>query len=75
MIIAPANEYISPGTARASGLVVAATSPIRQAKDLNGKTIACTALHSVAETAPRAWIDENGGDSSLVVKFIEFPLP
>jgi NitT/TauT family transport system substrate-binding protein len=72
VVIAPANEYISPS--RNAGLVLAPGSAIRQAKDLNGKTIAVAALHSLSESAPRAWIDRNGGDSSTV-KFVEIPFP
>jgi NitT/TauT family transport system substrate-binding protein len=70
--IAPANEYIS-GSHNA-GLVLAANSSVRDAKDLDGKTIAASTLRSLAETAPRAWIDQHGGDSSSV-KFVEMPFP
>jgi ABC-type nitrate/sulfonate/bicarbonate transport system substrate-binding protein len=70
--IAPANEYISPS--RNAGLVLAANSPVRQAKDLNGKIIAVSNLRSISETTARAWMDRNGGDSSTA-KFVEIPFP
>lgn len=70
--IAPANEYISQS--RNAGIVLPAGSTVRQAKDLNGKTIAVVALHSLSENAPRAWMDRNGGDSTTV-KFVEVPFP
>jgi ABC-type nitrate/sulfonate/bicarbonate transport system substrate-binding protein len=72
VVIAPANEYVSPnGNA---GLVLPANSTVHQAKDLNGKTIAVSNLRSLSENAVRAWMDRNGGDSSTA-KFVEIPFP
>jgi ABC-type nitrate/sulfonate/bicarbonate transport system substrate-binding protein len=72
IVIAPANEYISPsGNA---GLVLPANSPVHLAKDLNGKIIAVSNLRSLSENAARAWMDRNGGDSTSV-KFVEIPFP
>jgi NitT/TauT family transport system substrate-binding protein len=48
------------------------TSPIRTAKELNGKTIGIPALRTISEYAPRIWMDRNGGDSTTV-KFLEIP--
>lgn len=53
-------------------LVVGANSPIRDAKDLTGKTIAVTGLRGLDEIAVDAWLDANGGDSKSV-KFTELP--
>ena len=72
--IAPATEYLSPATTRTNALVLPASSPIQQAKELNGKIIAVAGLHTLSETAARVWIDQNGGDSSTV-KFVEVPFP
>jgi ABC-type nitrate/sulfonate/bicarbonate transport system substrate-binding protein len=72
VVIAPANEYISPS--RNAGLALAANSPVHQAKDLNGKVIAVSNLRSLSENAARAWIDRNGGDSATI-KFVEIPFP
>lgn len=55
-------------------LVVADDSPIRNAKDFAGKTIAVQALKDLNEFSTRAWLDKNGGDSKSV-KFIELPSP
>jgi NitT/TauT family transport system substrate-binding protein len=52
------------------GLVVLKDSPIKTAKDLNGKTLGVNGLKNIAEYAPSMWIDKNGGDSSTV-KFVE----
>lgn len=51
-------------------LVVAKNSPIRVASDLNGKTIAVAGLGSIANYAPRLWMDKNGGDSTTA-HFVE----
>jgi NitT/TauT family transport system substrate-binding protein len=67
-IVAAGNQYES--SAPIAAIVVAQNSPIRSAKDLNGKTIGANAVKSISEYAPRAWIDKNGGDSATV-KFLE----
>jgi ABC-type nitrate/sulfonate/bicarbonate transport system substrate-binding protein len=72
VVIAPANEYVSPS--RNAGLIVTSGSTIREAKDLNGRTVAVAALQSLSQNAPRAWMDRSGGDSSTV-KFVEIPFP
>jgi NitT/TauT family transport system substrate-binding protein len=74
VIIAPSHDYLSPLTLRTQALIVPANSPLQQAKDLNGKTIAVSTLHSLADLGARVWIDQNGGDSSSV-KFTEVPFP
>jgi NitT/TauT family transport system substrate-binding protein len=70
--------YLAPGlvnsvTAPTFAVVVAATSPIREAKDLRG-VMAVSGLNNIAQIATAAWIDRNGGDSKAV-KFIEMPFP
>ena len=72
VIIAPAAEYVSVETERTNGLVVPANSSIQKARDLNGKVFAVIGLLGITHTVARAWIDENGGDSSTV-KFVEVP--
>jgi NitT/TauT family transport system substrate-binding protein len=74
VILAPTHDYLSPGSLRTQALVVPGNSSIQQAKDLNGKTIAVSTLHSLADVGARVLIDQNGGDSSTV-KFIEVPFP
>jgi len=56
------------------GVQVAADSPIKSAKDLNGKTIASNTLRNIIHVAGQHWIDNNGGDSSKV-KWVEIPFP
>lgn len=56
-------------------LCVAADSPIRTAKDLDGKTVGSASLNDTSSLALRAWMDRNGGDSAtlrtVVVSFAE----
>jgi NitT/TauT family transport system substrate-binding protein len=59
------------GSRQTAGLVVSHDSPIKFARDLNGKTIAIGSLDSVSQIATRAWIDQNGGDSKTV-QFVAF---
>jgi NitT/TauT family transport system substrate-binding protein len=55
-----------------AALVVAAASPIRSARDLNGKLLASASLGDLFSTVNAAWIDQNGGDSRTV-KIVELP--
>jgi NitT/TauT family transport system substrate-binding protein len=55
-------------------LVVAKNSPIRTAKDLEGKTVAIISLHATMEIATREWLTKNGADASKV-KFFELHFP
>jgi NitT/TauT family transport system substrate-binding protein len=62
------------GTNDVFGFQVAVDSPIRSAKDLEGKTCASNTLRNIIHVAGMHWIDSNGGDSSKV-KWIELPFP
>jgi NitT/TauT family transport system substrate-binding protein len=53
-------------------LCVLADSSIRTGKDLEGKTIATSSLNDINVVAIKAWIDENGGDSTKA-RFVEMP--
>jgi NitT/TauT family transport system substrate-binding protein len=66
----PGGYYTSsqPTTA----LLVAKNSPLRTAKDLNGKTVALSTLRDLVQISCMKWMDDNGGDSSSV-KWIEMP--
>jgi NitT/TauT family transport system substrate-binding protein len=72
VIVAPAGSYSSkePTTA----LIVAKNSPIKTAKDLNGKIIAGNGLKNITQVGAFAWMDKNGGDTSTT-KFVEMPFP
>jgi NitT/TauT family transport system substrate-binding protein len=55
-------------------LQVGKNSPIKSAKDLEGKTVAVNTLNNIVHLMAMAWIDKNGGSSSKV-KFVEVPFP
>lgn len=68
--ISPASVYLS--AAPTSALMVRKDSPLRTARDLNGKIIGTNALKNIGEYTPAAWVDRNGGDSSTL-HFVEMP--
>jgi len=55
-----------------SGMVVAKSSPIRTAADLNGKTASSPSLRDLGEISIKEWMDQHGGDSSTL-KGVELP--
>ncbi|MBB4907792.1 ABC transporter substrate-binding protein [Actinophytocola algeriensis] len=57
-----------------AGLMVKADSPIRSAKDLEGRTVAANTLQNIVDTSVRASVREAGGDPSKV-KFVALPFP
>jgi len=63
-IVAPSTMFLSDRVQNA--MLVAKDSPLRTARDLNGKTIGTQSLQDLNAVAMRAWIDKNGGDSSTV---------
>jgi NitT/TauT family transport system substrate-binding protein len=71
VLVAPAALHIpsSPG----SGILVAPNSPIRSAKDLDGKTVSVPGLGDIGQVGISAWVDANGGDSSTL-HFVEMPV-
>jgi NitT/TauT family transport system substrate-binding protein len=72
VIVAPAGQYAS--NVPTSALVVAKNSPIKTAKDLDGKTIAGNGLKNITQVGAFAWMAKNGGDPSTA-KFVEMPFP
>jgi NitT/TauT family transport system substrate-binding protein len=68
-IIAPTESWLPSSD---GGLLVNTSSPLRVARDFNGKTIAVQAVNDINVVAMKAWMDQNGGDSSSL-KFIELP--
>ena len=66
------NKLNIVGQTITGALVVAPDSPVRAARDLNGKTIAVGALLDSTWIGARAWVDVHGGDSSTL-HYIEIP--
>ena len=73
VMIAPSSMY-SIKLRPTAGIVVAKNSPIKTARDFNGKTVAVSGLQTIGQISVQQWIDKNGGDSSTV-KFVEMPFP
>ena len=69
-IVAPSSTYTTDNPTQV--LIVRNDSGIRTASDLNGKTVAVTAIGDVLSASTLAWIDQNGGASSSV-KLVELP--
>ena len=72
-LLAPANLHM-PTQVTAGILTVLKSSPIKSAKDLNGKTVAVNSLNNISSVSVQEWVDKNGGDWKSV-KFIEMPFP
>ncbi len=69
-IIAPAA--INVDSAPSNVLLVAKNSPLKTARDLNGKVISINPLKGIGQLMASAWMDKNGGDSTTA-RFIELP--
>ena len=68
-IIAPSGLMLTDSD---SGMFVLNTSPLRTAKDFNGKTIGAASVVDLNTLAMKTWMDRNGGDSSSF-KVVEIP--
>jgi NitT/TauT family transport system substrate-binding protein len=55
-----------------SALMVGVNSPVRAARDLDGKAVSVAGLRDMQWLATHAWLDANGGDSNSV-QFLEIP--
>jgi len=62
------------GSNETHAIVVGKDSPIKSAKDLEGKTVAVNTLNNIVHLMALAWVDKNGGNSSKI-KFVEIPFP
>lgn len=72
LIVAPAGYYTSAGPT--TELVTAANSPVTDAKDLDGKVIAVTALKDLNWVSIQSWLSRGGADLSSV-KYVEVQQP
>ena len=69
-IVAPATMYVSDNAD--TWLLVPKESPIRTARDLNGKMVGVASVRDSDEFATRGWVSLNGGDGQSV-RAIELP--
>ncbi len=70
VIIAPSVVFTADRPT--SALIVRKDSTLKPGKDFNGKTLGVSSLVDARVISIKAWIDQNGGDSSTM-KFIEIP--
>lgn len=68
--VAPAGLYSSKGPTTVCG--VAKNSPLKTAKDLNGKTVAVSGILNITQIGIDAWLDKNGADLATI-KHVELP--
>lgn len=57
-----------------AALMVKGDSPIKSAKDLEGKTVAANTLKNIVDTSVRASVRKAGGDPTKV-RFVQMPFP
>ena len=69
-MIAPAS--VNDARYPTNFLIVAKDSPIKSARDLNGKTLGSGTLHSIGTYSTEAWMNAHGGDASTI-KWAEVP--
>jgi NitT/TauT family transport system substrate-binding protein len=62
------------GTNDTHALQVLKDSPIKSARDLEGKTIAVNTLNNIVHLMALAWLEKSGANPSKV-KFVEIPFP
>lgn len=62
-IAAPGSIYDNAHASQIGGYIVAVTSS-STGRDFSGKTVAAIDLNGMSDLALKAWVDENGGDSS-----------
>ncbi len=72
VIVAPAGYYTSAGPT--TELVTAANSTVNDAKDLNGKIIAVTALKDLNWVSIQSWLTRGGADLASI-KYVEVQQP
>ena len=71
-IIGLAGAYLSKSPI--SSLMVPVDSPVKTAKDLNGKIVAVNGIKNITQLATQAWCDQNGGDAKSL-SFVEMGFP
>jgi NitT/TauT family transport system substrate-binding protein len=71
VIVAPGGRYEE--AVPTSQLLVAADSPIKTGKDLEGRTVAVAGLNDMSSLSVRAWVTLTGGDPAKI-KYVETPM-
>ena len=72
--IAPGASSTGEAGTDFAAIIVSGTSPLKSAKDLEGKTVAVNNLNNIGDTSVRAAVRKAGGDPTKI-KFLEVPFP
>jgi NitT/TauT family transport system substrate-binding protein len=73
-------KFVSGGATNIKGsndthaIEVLKDSPVKTAKDLEGKTLAVNTLNNIVHLMAMAWIEKNGANPAAV-KYVEIPFP
>jgi NitT/TauT family transport system substrate-binding protein len=70
VVIAPAGNYTSKAPTTVA--ITAKSSPLKTAKELDGKTVGVVAIKDITQIGISSWIDKTGGNLASV-KFVEIP--
>lgn len=70
VLVAPSGMYSAE--VPTVGMVVAHDSPLKTAKDCNGKVVGVSSLNDLFSLGTQAWVDQNGGDAKTL-RFLEIP--
>lgn len=71
VLVAPGGLYAS--TAPNTAMLVPKDSPLKTAADLNGKTLAVSAIGDLYDLSTKEWMAKNGGDPTSI-KLVELPI-
>jgi NitT/TauT family transport system substrate-binding protein len=71
-LVAPVSYYRNEKPA--CGLIVPTASPLKSARDFEGKTISVSSIGDLFELTMSAWLEQNGVDKDSV-KYVEIPPP
>ncbi len=72
VLLAGGGRYVTQ--APTTVLAVAKNSPLKTAKDLEGKIVSVVALRDLTYASAASWLEQNGADLSTI-KFTEIPFP
>ena len=70
VVLAPAGNYTSKAPTTVA--IASKSSPLKLAKELEGKTVGVVAIKDITQIGISSWIDKTGGNLASV-KFVEIP--
>jgi NitT/TauT family transport system substrate-binding protein len=73
-LVAPGPGATGDPAADFAAVIVKADSPVQDAADLAGRTVAINSINNISDTVVREAVRQAGGDAETV-KFVELPFP